>query len=68
MAEALQDRHGQAAPQYIPIPKESVEESPPSTEDDRRVRPDEINDDMQGGLTESKLHSDQMDGNNYEMQ
>ena len=41
----------------IPIPeaKESVEGSPPSTEDDRRMRFAETLDDMQGGLMESKL-------------
>ena len=52
----VRNPHEQLPPQFIPV-SESVEGSPPSTEDDRRVRPAEINDDMQGGLTESKLYS-----------
>ena len=45
-----------SAPQFIPV-SESVDVLPPSTEDDRRARPAEINEDMQGGLAESKLYS-----------
>ena len=40
----------------IPV-SESVEGSPPSTEDDRRARPAGIDEEMQGGLAESKLYS-----------
>ena len=47
---------------------ESVEESPPSTEDDRRARPAESEEPMQGGLAESKLPvTDEMQPNGYSL-
>ena len=46
----------QLPPQLIPV-SESVEGSPPSTEHDRRARLAEIDEEMQGGLAESKLYS-----------
>ena len=52
----VQDPSEHLPPQFIPM-QESVEGSPPSTEDDRRARPAETDDHMQGGLAESKLYS-----------
>jgi hypothetical protein len=57
----VQDQPEQIAPQFIPIPEvmmESVEGSPPSTEDDRRMGPADTVEDMQGGPVESKLPGD----------
>ena len=46
----------QLPPQLIPV-SESVEVSPPSSEDDRRARSAGIDEETQGGLAESKLYS-----------